>query len=442
MEEHDSIDLRSKAFQDVMGEPPNWLLRWGITAIFVAFFSLFVVGYFLEYPETITASVRLETTNPPREISSPALGQVIVEVPEDTFVVKGTIIGRINNNSGNFNEILALKNEVDPFNPDSKNLPNLAAFVNKDLGLIKPELLEYRNILLGNGVSTDVLSSQSISSFNRNIETINSEIAKLEKVKVANQLEIDKIPQTKNSYKKTYENQHKRIKDKVKRDSLFTGYTKVLYELDNKRNFLESENRRIQNDIDNKKREISDREQEKTNFQSSIAGTQRTKRQNLGVAFSRLKSKLNEWSTNFIIKAPIDGVIVYQGKLKSKEYLVDKGDKIFAIIQQNATDEIEGKLYVSSKESVKISEGKSVKIKFNAYKPSEFGLLNGIVTDKATIPRNGQYLITVALPKGMKTTKQKDIPFEHQMQGEAQIITQNRNFTGLIWDQFIEMLNR
>jgi len=158
----------------------------------------------------------------------------------------------------------------------------------------------------------------------------------------------------------------------------------------------------MQNDIDNRKREIKDREQEKTNLQSSIAGTQRTKRQNLQVAFSRLKSKLEEWSNKYIIKAPEDGVLIYQGKLKSKEYLVDKRDKIFAIIQENATDEIEGKLYVSSQELAKIEEGKRVKIKFSAYRPSEYGLLNGIVTDKATIPQNGQYLVTVALPNGMQ----------------------------------------
>jgi len=236
VEEYDSINLRSKAFQEVIGEPPNWLLRWGIMAIGIAFLSLFVVGYFLEYPETVTASVRLETANPPIEISAPSIGRILVTLPEDTFVSKGTIIGRIRDENGNFEEILKLQQEVEPFSANSEKLPSLVAFVSKDIGLIKPELLEYRNILLGNNLSTDRLSSQSLNSFNKNIETINSEINQLEEAIINNVIEIDKIPEAKKSYKKTYENQHKRTKDPIKRDSLFNGYSKVILELDNKRN--------------------------------------------------------------------------------------------------------------------------------------------------------------------------------------------------------------
>lgn len=442
MEEHDSIDLRSKAFQEVMGVPPNWLLRWGITAIFIAFLSLFVVGYFLEYPETVTAAVKLETSNPPIEIGAPVIGQIIVELPEDTFVSKGTILGRIRTDAGNFDDILELKDALAPFEPESKALPNLATFESSNIGLIKPDLLKYQNIYTGNGISTNDLRSQSQNSFRRTIETINKDIVDLDKRIIQKQAEVDKIPKKINSIKTTYENRNKATKSQNKKDSLSADYYAIIVGLNNNKDNLEAEIRSIKNDIESKRREIDYKTEEKTNLDNSITGTQRTQRQDLEVAFSILKIKLEEWSNKYIIKAPEDGTLVYQGKLKSKEYFVDKGDKIFAIIQQDATDEIEGKLYVSSKESVKITEGKTVKIKFNAYKPSEYGLLNGVVTDKATIPKNGQYLITVALPEGMKTSKLKDIPFEHQMLGEAQIITKNRNFTGLIWDQFVEMLNR
>lgn len=442
MEEHDSIDLRSKAFQDVMGEPPNWLLRWGITAIAIGFISLFVVGYFLEYPETISSPIRLETANPPIEIVAPTLGQLVVDLPEDTFVTKGTILGKIGGDFGDFDDILELKKALEPFKADSKALPNLAAFERSKIGLIQPHLLVYQNIYMGNGVSSNDLQSQSINNFNRNLETINNEIEDLQTRIIRKEAEIKEIPNKKRSYKETFENRHKAAQNQIKKDSLTADYTKIIIALDNKEDLTRAEIRAMQSDIETKKREIADRKQEKTNYQSSLAGTQRTQRQNLKVAFSTLKSKLEEWSLKHVIKASEDGRLVYQGKLKSKEYLVDKGDKIFAIIQEDATNEIEGKLYVSSQESVKISEGKVVKIKFNAYKPSEYGLLNGIVADKATIPKNGQYLITVKLPEGMKTTKNKDLPFEHQMQGEAQIITQNRNFTGLIWDEFLAMLRR
>lgn len=43
----------SDEVQEIMGRIPPWIVRWGITAIFVIFAAILVGSYFIRYPETV-----------------------------------------------------------------------------------------------------------------------------------------------------------------------------------------------------------------------------------------------------------------------------------------------------------------------------------------------------------------------------------------------------
>jgi len=430
LEEHDSIDIRSKAFQEVLGEPPSWLLRWGISAIFVAFIALFVVGYFLKYPETVTASIRLETSNPPLEVAAPSMGQISGFLPEDTIVKRNDVLAKISNNADDANSILKLGKILGEYGISNNTFPNLDTFERKDLGLVQTNLYEYLNIQRGNGTSSILLKGQTINIYNQNIDAIKKEIGELNKRILQKEVELKKIPEQREKYKVAFDGNYNE------------EYIKLQRQLLAEKDQLETDIKTLKGQINQKEREIINQELGKSDYQNSIQDTRATKIQRLEISLFSLKNKVEEWMMEHLVRAPIEGKLVYQGKLKSKEYLVGKGDKIFAIIPPGAKDTIEGKLYLDSDEAIKIKTNQKVKIKFSAYKPSEFGLLEGVVVNKATIPENGQYLVTINLPKRMKTSKDKLIPFQHQMQGEAEIITEDRRFTDLILKQFKEMLTR
>lgn len=431
IEEHDSIDLRSKAFQEVLGEPPSWLQRWGITAVFVAFLSLFVVGHFLEYPETITASIKLETANPPVEVGATALGTIADYLPEDTLVEQSTVLARISDNSGDFNTILELSQELSNYTSDKKVLPNLDRFEISNIGItLQKDLFEYLQVYRKNSNPGNNFQNQAIGVYKQNIADLKAEITDLESLIQSKNEELAAIPERIKVLQETY------------------GKS-----LDNKEiaaiQQLNSDKKRIKDDIKindglitQKRRNIKDEELRISGIKSGLQGTLNTRQDRLDLSLKRLKSDVESWISQHIIKAPITGTLYHLDKLKAKELLIDKGDKIFSIVPLGSQDSIEGKMYLRSEESIKVNTGQKVKIKFDAYRPAEYGLLNGVVTDKATIPQNGQYQITVAVEKDLITTKGKPVPFEHQMLGEAKIITKDRRFTGIIFDQFKEMLNR
>lgn len=56
-EEHSA--LRPDAVDEVLTTPPGWIVRWGITAIFVFVLTLTALLYFVRYPELVKADVLL-----------------------------------------------------------------------------------------------------------------------------------------------------------------------------------------------------------------------------------------------------------------------------------------------------------------------------------------------------------------------------------------------
>ena len=47
--------VKSESVTEILGTPPKWLIRWGITVIFIVIAGLFVGSYFFKYPEVLTA---------------------------------------------------------------------------------------------------------------------------------------------------------------------------------------------------------------------------------------------------------------------------------------------------------------------------------------------------------------------------------------------------
>ncbi len=99
------------------------------------------------------------------------------------------------------------------------------------------------------------------------------------------------------------------------------------------------------------------------------------------------------------------------------------------------TDKIIGRLLLPIAGSGKVKPGQRVILKLDSYPYYEFGTLRGLVVSKSLVPKDNQYAILVSLPDGLKTSYHRDIPFEQQMQGTAEIVTEDKQFLQRIYEQ-------
>ena len=73
---HKEIELRSEEVQEVMNRVPAWILRSGITVLFVIVVALVAGSYWFKYPDVIAAEVTVSTQDPPAYVVSRAAGRL------------------------------------------------------------------------------------------------------------------------------------------------------------------------------------------------------------------------------------------------------------------------------------------------------------------------------------------------------------------------------
>ena len=93
VEDKSKIELRHEAIQELLGTPPGWLTRWGITVFFCVIAALLIGCYFFQYPDTLTASITITTEQPVTWIVAKGAGNIdSIYVTDNTKVRKNQII--------------------------------------------------------------------------------------------------------------------------------------------------------------------------------------------------------------------------------------------------------------------------------------------------------------------------------------------------------------
>jgi len=154
--------------------------------------------------------------------------------------------------------------------------------------------------------------------------------------------------------------------------------------------------------------------------------------------YKKLLSQLAIWEQKYILKAPIDGHVSFF-KFWSDNQFINSGDEVMAIVP-NSRDII-GKIYVPAMGSGKIKTGQEVRIKFDSYPFNEFGAVEGKIMSISLISRDNVYLINVNLPNGLTTNYNKDLEFKQEMQGTADIITENLRLSERVFNQLRYILS-
>lgn len=65
MAKRDKVEIRHEDIQELLGNPPSWLVRWGIS-VFAGIIAVLIIGSSLfMYPQIIEAPITVTTEQPP-----------------------------------------------------------------------------------------------------------------------------------------------------------------------------------------------------------------------------------------------------------------------------------------------------------------------------------------------------------------------------------------
>ena len=141
----------------------------------------------------------------------------------------------------------------------------------------------------------------------------------------------------------------------------------------------------------------------------------------LNETFLNLNAQINFWRNDYLLISPVEGTVTFT-KFWSENQSVMKDEPVLSIVPFE-TGDIVGRINLKMQRSGKVLTGQKVNIKLSGYPYLEYGMVRGIVETKSLVPAGDAYIIEVGLPSGLTTLYGRKLDFTQNMQGNAEIIT-------------------
>lgn len=420
------IELRSESVQEIMNNPPSWIIRWGITIVFIILLIIVFISFFVKYPDFITSQVIITTQNPPEKIEARTNGKLEhVLVQNQQNVHSGDILAYLQT-SADYSDIQKLLEITDTLkvNSDSFDFPirqtRLLA-----LGEIETNYIQFEKAY------TDYILQIKLQPYsidkvagNQTISEINSRLKSLETQK---KIEKTKLEVEANNFKRT--------------QNLYEQGVISASELEIRRlQFLQA-----QQNYQNIDLSISQLYESKSNAQKGIHGADINQKQdettlfvNVLQTYDDLKRALRDWEQTYLLKSSINGKVSFQNYWGDNQF-IKAGEVIFTVLPSDKNNLL-GKLVVPAQNSGKIKPGQKVLIKLDNYLFQQFGIVEGKVRNiSLSSDTEGNYYVEVELPNGLKTSYNKELVFDKEMRGSAEIITEDLRLIERVFYQFREI---
>ena len=418
--------LYSDPVREIMGKPPRRILRWGTTIMFLVFVLFIFFAWIIRYPDTIPAPVEITTTNPPVTLVTKITGHInSLFVKEREKVNAGQLVALMET-TASMKEIELLKQTIDTIKtPETLSSRLLPAF--SELG----ELQGFYGTFLKN---LSDLNNYMINDF------YGSKIASLADEINGIQEFISRLSIKEKLYS---ENQRLEAKKYSRDSSLYAS--KVIAEsgLENSHQSLLRVSMELQQarlDHSSKTIELSEKRQQLQDYRITRIDEKEKLVSVLRESFLNLKAQINLWENTYLLISPIEGIVSFT-KFWSANQSVVKDEPVVSIVPIDAGKFL-GRINLKMERSGKVKTGMVVNIKLSGYPYMEYGMVRGIVKSKSLVPAEDAYVIEIELPDGLTTLYGKTLDFTQNMQGTAEIITENIRLIQKIVNPFRYMVSR
>lgn len=422
----DNLELRSEEVQEILSNPPVWIVRWGITLIFMFTCIILTLSFIIRYPDFVTAKVLVTTELPTEKIVARYSGQLdkILVGNRDTVHI-GQKLGVIEN-TADFDDVYLLKSIMDTIEFSTRDflfpieltstllLGDIEmAYIGFEKSYVDYFLLKdldpYTNQLLGN--------TQSLTEI---------------KIRLVDQIKQKQLLEQEFRLKRTDFERHKQLYEK----GVISQQEYESKELD----FLQ-----IQKNISAMAISISQMREAISTANQTLKKTRINEQEdntrflkNLAQSYNALKKAIRDWEYNYTLSSSINGVISFQ-EYWGVNQQVNTGDVIFSILPVDISNLV-GKLIIPAQNAGKVTIGQKVLVKLDNYPYQQYGMLVGKVRNISISPdRDGNYIVYISLQEGTRTSYGQELGFEQELLGNAEIITEDLSVAERLFYKFKDL---
>ena len=413
-------ELVSEEIEDIIGQPPGWLVRYG-TTVFFGLIVMFIAGSaFFTYPNKVLAPVVITTRNPPLAMNARVDGKIVALPVRDTQNVKNGSLLAVMESAADYHEIFALKKLLKAL-PDTID-PGVYGNLLPDfdhLGSLQPVYAEF------------VRACRDYRHF------VEMDYHRKKLRELQNELKNYRVYYNRLYRKRNLAGKELKLADKqFGRDSVLYS-KKVLSEADYERSMGDwirkkqaFEQTRIQ--LSEAAIQMSGLEKEILATRADFQNQKNERDLSVQNALKRLYGSLDEWEKKYLLIAPVSGKVSFTRVWALHQY-VESGKTVMTIVPDTAGEWI-GRMKIPMTRSGQVKKGLPVNIRLKNYPYLEYGMIRGVVSSVSQVPDANSYFVEINFPHGLITLYGKKLTFRQQMEGTGEILTEKRSLLQRIFN--------
>lgn len=405
------LNVRSDEIEAILGKTPNWLMRTGITVMFVIFLVLLIGSSMFRYPDIVNAKIVISTEYPSIALVSKVGGRLVnLDIKDKDLVTVNQLLA-IQESASSAKDMLQLNAWI-----NNNSQPELISLVDtifskeQQLGEVMPYFLDLKMALVNYSKFVELnYHAQNKRILEEQIEYMNNYV-----IHAKNQIDL-------------FDNEMKLARNDYLRDSsLHEKQIISPMEMEQSKSVLLQ--KRISQEgnmasLANIKTQLSQLKQNLLELELDYCKQQQDYLTDIRQKLEALRDRTEQWDKMYVLRSPYAGQISFPTFWTENQY-ISQGET-FANIMPSSGGLFIGKLELPVLKSGKVKTGQLVNIKLDNYPYMEYGILKGAIRTISAIPNKDTYKVEVQFLDGMKTSYGIDLPFSPEITGTAEIITED-----------------
>ena len=428
MEElQDDLKIYSEEVRDVLSAPPKAIFKWGNTILLVFILLLLFLSWFIKYPDIIRAEVLITTQIPPEKLVAKTSGKIQAILIDDKKIVNENTPLAVIENAANYKDVFLLKAITDTISLSNSKFPfdKLQAV---QLGEIENSFAMFQKEYIASELNKQ-LQPYKVESSAQSFEAkqLRERLQLLEGQKEINQSELQLLKTDVERYEKLFNKGIISAQEIEKQRLVYLqakkNYKSLLSSISQLKSSINELNR-------SSKTTVINESTTSINLERSVMQS-----------FYQLKKAIKDWELNYVFRSSVKGTVSFL-QIWSENQTINAGENMFAIIPSTEKGYI-GKVKAKAQNSGKLQIGQKVNIRLANYPDREFGVIEGkLKTISLTPDKDGNLLLDIELPNGLKTSYKKKIEFQQEMTGTADIVTEDLRLLERLLYQFRDVFRR
>ncbi|TKC56555.1 HlyD family efflux transporter periplasmic adaptor subunit [Pedobacter hiemivivus] len=419
-----SLEVNSEEVQEIITAVPSWILRRGITLVFGILLAIVLVSAFIQYPDVVKTSLKVNSLNAPKAVFVKQTGKLLNLLAAEGTTVKQYEPLAFMESTANHKDVLKLQGILTHIIQElsvTSVAPNLLVKglnLGELQGAYQNFYQQYLQYVSAQNGGYYLNRKQYLERDLKDIEKLKAQIIGQQKIQ---EMEFANMEHEFEAYKKLYLKNMVSISEYKQQEN---KYLAGKYPLQQSITALLNNN----TSYAAKQKEILELEH-----------TIQDERAKFVQSLSNMLTETDAWVNQYILRAPVDGKISYAGIVQENQTL-NVGQEVFMVNPANT--DFFGEVYIPQYNMGKVKTGQRTLVKMRSFPFEQYGLIRGRVNYISDVAfKDSVFIAKISFERFENKDPEHGIVLKNGMQADAEIITEESSLLQRFIRNITKMLN-